>query len=197
MLIAKLDRLSRNAAVLAALQQAGTTFVACDMPEANKLVAHIFAAVAQAERTAISERTRAALMAARERGVRLGNPNLAPGNAASAAVASKARTLKTEERANELIDVLENVERQGRVTLRQLPHYMNDLGIGCAGGGQWYPTSVSTTVSLNIMALSTLLRQLAEDVWIVNRSLPNTWVHWRRRWGMRIGWARSVTTAAG
>src|ERR1700678_1802664 len=83
LLIAKLDRLSRNVAFLAALQQAGTKFVACDLPEANELVVHILAAVAQAERKAISERTKAALAAARARGVRLGNPHLKPGNAAS------------------------------------------------------------------------------------------------------------------
>src|SRR5271167_2281674 len=85
LLIAKLDRLSRNVAFLAALQQAGTKFLACDLPEANELVVHILAAVAQAERKAISERTRAALAAARTRGIRLGNPRLRPGNAASAA----------------------------------------------------------------------------------------------------------------
>src|SRR5712672_1466637 len=62
--IAKLDRLSRNVAFLATLQQAGTKFVACDMPEANELVVHILAAVAQAERKAISERTKVALAAA-------------------------------------------------------------------------------------------------------------------------------------
>jgi DNA invertase Pin-like site-specific DNA recombinase len=95
LLIAKLDRLSRNVAFLATLQQSSTKFVACDLPEANELVVHILAAVAQAERKAISERTKSALAAARARGVRLGNPRLGPGNAVSAAIARKARIVKT------------------------------------------------------------------------------------------------------
>jgi DNA invertase Pin-like site-specific DNA recombinase len=142
LLIAKLDRLSRNVAFLATLQQAGTKFVACDLPEANELVVHILAAVAQAERKAISERTKAALAAAKARGVQLGNPNLRPGNSASAINASKARTNRANERADELCEVLENAERQGLVTLRQLASYLNDLGIASSHGKQWHANSV-------------------------------------------------------
>jgi hypothetical protein len=61
LLIAKLDRLSRNVAFLARLMEQGAQFIACDMPEANELTIHIMAAVAQAERKAISGRTKAAL----------------------------------------------------------------------------------------------------------------------------------------
>lgn len=142
LLIAKLDRLSRNVAFLATLQQAGTKFVACDMPEANELVVHILAAVAQAERKAISERTKAALAAAKARGVRLGNPRLCPGNAAYAAIATKARTMRANQRAAELREVIESAERQGHITLRQLAHYLNELGIASAYGGPWHPNSV-------------------------------------------------------
>jgi DNA invertase Pin-like site-specific DNA recombinase len=142
LLIAKLDRLSRNVAFLATLQQAGTKFVACDMPEANELVVHILAAVAQAERKAISERTKAALAAAKARGVRLGNPRLRPGNAASAAIATKARITTANQRAGELREVIESAQQQGHITLRQLAHYLNDLGIASAHGGQWHPNSV-------------------------------------------------------
>src|SRR6266404_4715508 len=93
LLIAKLDRLSRNVAFLATLQQSKTKFVACDLPEANELVVHILAAVAQAERKAISERTKAALAAAKARGVRLGSPLPKPGTRASALVASRAHSV--------------------------------------------------------------------------------------------------------
>ena len=72
LVVAKLDRLSRNLAFLARLQESGARFVAADMPEANELTIHIMAAVAQAERKAISARTREALAAAKARGVRLG-----------------------------------------------------------------------------------------------------------------------------
>src|ERR1700716_1016524 len=76
LVIAKLDRLSRNLAFIAALMEAGVEFVAVDNPHANKLTVHILAAVAQHEREMISERTIAALQAAKARGKRLGNPNL-------------------------------------------------------------------------------------------------------------------------
>src|SRR3954471_2471435 len=72
LVVAKLDRLSRNLAFLAKLQESGARFVAADMPEANELTIHIMAAVAQAERKAISTRTKEALAAAKARGVRLG-----------------------------------------------------------------------------------------------------------------------------
>ena len=75
LVIAKLDRLSRNLAFVATLMESGVEFVAADMPFANKLTIHILAAVAEHEREAISERTKAALAAAKARGTRLGTPD--------------------------------------------------------------------------------------------------------------------------
>ena len=75
LVIAKLDRLSRNAAFLLTLRDSGVRFAAVDLPEANDLTVGIMALVAQAEREAISRRTKEALAVARSRGVRLGNPN--------------------------------------------------------------------------------------------------------------------------
>ena len=74
LVIAKLDRLSRNLAFIATLMDSGVEFVAVDNPHANKLTIHILAAVAQHEREIISARTSAALQAAKARGKRLGNP---------------------------------------------------------------------------------------------------------------------------
>src|SRR5207253_5665545 len=72
LVIAKLDRLSRNMAFTAQLMDAGVDFVAVDNPHASRLTLHILAAVAEHERELIAERTKAALQAAKARGIRLG-----------------------------------------------------------------------------------------------------------------------------
>src|SRR3954467_9714463 len=71
LVIAKLDRLARNVAFISNLMESGVEFTAVDFPQANRLTVHILAAVAEHEAKAISERTRAALKAARDRGQRL------------------------------------------------------------------------------------------------------------------------------
>jgi len=74
LVIAKLDRLARNVHSISGLMNSDVEFVAVDMPTANRLTIHILAAVAEHEREMISERTKAALAAAKARGVKLGNP---------------------------------------------------------------------------------------------------------------------------
>ena len=75
LVVAKLDRLARNVAFTSALMESGIDFVACDNPHANRLTVHILAAVAEDEARRISERTKAALTAAKRRGTRLGASN--------------------------------------------------------------------------------------------------------------------------
>ena len=77
LVIAKLDRLSRNVHFISGLMERKIDFVACDMPNANAFMINVYAAVAQEERRMISERTKAGLKAAKERGVVLGGPKLA------------------------------------------------------------------------------------------------------------------------
>ena len=74
--VANLDRLARNVAFISKLMESGVEFVTADMPFANKLTIHILAAVAEHEGEAISARTKAALAAAKARGVKLGGPKL-------------------------------------------------------------------------------------------------------------------------
>ncbi|WP_267406977.1 recombinase family protein, partial [Methylobacterium sp. GC_Met_1] len=108
LVIAKLDRLARNVAFVSALMEAGVEFVAVDFPQANRLTVHILAAVAEHEAKAISERTRAALAAAKARGVKLGNAKgtgavMTEAHRVKAAAAKRA---KADERATLLSDVL-------------------------------------------------------------------------------------------
>ncbi len=74
LLIAKLDRLSRNASFILTLRDAGVDFVCCDMPDANTLTVGLFAVLAQHERETISKRTKEALTAKKARGAELGTP---------------------------------------------------------------------------------------------------------------------------
>ena len=74
LVVAKLDRVARNVAFVSTLMESGVEFIACDNPNANRLTIHILAAVAEDEASRISERTKAALAAAKRRGVVLGNP---------------------------------------------------------------------------------------------------------------------------
>lgn len=73
LVVAKLDRLARNVAFMSALMESGVDFVCCDNPYANRLTIHILAAVAEDEARRISERTKAALQAAKRHGVKLGS----------------------------------------------------------------------------------------------------------------------------
>ena len=102
LVIAKLDRLSRDAHFLLGMQNAGVQFVAADMPEANEMVVGIMAVVAQAERKMISARTKAALAAAKARGKKLGGFRCYIPTAEDGASGRKARTAKAASRAESL-----------------------------------------------------------------------------------------------
>lgn len=148
LVVAKLDRLSRNLAFLAKLQDSGARFVAADMPEANELTIHIMAAVAQAERKAISTRTKEALAAAKARGVRLGGnrgniDDLRKGPAKSAEV----RGRQARERASKVRRQIEAMCAGGDArSLRQIAAALNDRGITAPRGGKWHAAQVKAVL---------------------------------------------------
>lgn len=145
LVVAKLDRLSRSVAFLSTLQDSGAKFVAADMPEANELTVHLLAAVAQAERKAISTRTKEALRAAKERGVKLGNPNgaaalLRAGKGNVAAV--NACKAAANDRAKELAAEVAAVRNAGASSLREIAQGLNQRHIEAPRGGAWHPSGV-------------------------------------------------------
>ena len=150
LVIAKLDRLSRNVAFLAALQESGATFTAADMPEADEFTVHILAAVAQRERKLISERTKAALAAAKGRGVKLGNPNGAEAlrrSAKGTSAALFAVRQNAARRAGEYAEILQDVRAAGASSLAAIAAELNNRGILTARGGKWHPSTVRNLMS--------------------------------------------------
>jgi DNA invertase Pin-like site-specific DNA recombinase len=150
LVIAKLDRLSRNAAFLLALRDSGVRFVAVDLPEANDLTVGIMALVAQQEREAISKRTKEALAAAKARGVKLGNPNgvAALRRAGKGAVALRvAVTRNADAHAADLAAVVEDIRSAGATSLRAIAAELNQRGILTRRGGRWQVSNVRNVLA--------------------------------------------------
>ncbi len=138
LLIAKLDRLARNVAFIANLMDSNIDFVATDMPHASRLVLHVMAAFAEHEREMISQRTKAALAAAKARGVKLGL------NGARIAAQHHRDAVAY---AGTIAGHVEAARAAGANTLTAIAVYLNDHGVPSREGQRWHPSSVSRTVS--------------------------------------------------
>jgi len=136
-LIAKIDRLSRDAAFLLALRKAGVDIVAADMPHAGTLEFGIRAVVAQHEREEIARRTKAALAAAKARGVRLGSPNPSAGGAVTAQAA--------DDYAATVAPIVRSiVAKLGAASLRAIAKQLQAESVQTPRGGTtWSPSQVS------------------------------------------------------
>jgi len=133
LVIAKLDRLARNVHFISGLMETGIDFIAADMPNADRFMLHVYAAMAEEEGRRISERTKAALAAAKERGVELGKNG-------------KVLAKQNREKA---LDFAQNISGQfprlGITTDMKLCHIakiLNDNGIKTRNGGIWYKSTV-------------------------------------------------------
>jgi DNA invertase Pin-like site-specific DNA recombinase len=132
LIIAKLDRLSRNVAFVSALMESGVEFLAVDNPNANKLMVHMLAAFAEHERDQISQRTKVALAMAKKRGVQLGKHS---------AVLSKQNAEQAMRHARKVAPMVSEL-RKGR-SLRKLTDAMNSLEVPTPReGSKWHVTSV-------------------------------------------------------
>ena len=143
LVIAKLDRLARSMSFIANLMDAGVEFVACDMPAANRLTLHIMAAVGEAEARMISERTVAALAAAKARGVRLGNPTNLPD---AQAAGHRTMVKDADNHAAKVVGTIREIVRGGVYSVHKIADKMNERGVQTRRGGSWSGTSVLNTI---------------------------------------------------
>ena len=140
LVVAKLDRLSRNAEFLLRLQNSGVNFVCCDCPNVDRFTVGILALVAQRERELISERTKAALSAAKARGVRLGGCRDVQ-NRSNLMVRANQQAAQRFNRS--IIGVIREIQSTGATTLQSIADCLTRRGITTrTGRTTWHPTQV-------------------------------------------------------
>ena len=144
LIVAKLDRLARNVAFVSNLMESGCEFCAVDFPQANRFMIHLLAAVGEYEAKLISDRTKAALQSAKRRGVKLGGDrgNILDIQRRGSRIGNAVRNAKAQQRANDLRQVIAEIQAQGAASLRQIAAQLNARGIQTARGCEWNPTAV-------------------------------------------------------
>ncbi|SHH97383.1 recombinase family protein [Desulfofustis glycolicus] len=144
LVVAKLDRLSRDLHFITSLSKAGVNFVIAEQPDMNELTVHIFSAMAQHERKLISQRTKAALEQAKKRGVKLGNPCFADGKqipgSGDTSAAREAKLRKAVDYAKSIREVIEDIGADK--SLRQIAQELNSRGFKTIRGKDWSSTAV-------------------------------------------------------
>jgi len=142
LLVAKLDRLSRQVSFVAnLLEEKGVEFVVASLPQASRFELHLYAALAEQERTFISQRTKAALAEAKERGVKLGGarhhlPDL-----------NRAKQERVREEAEALAPLLLPLRREGK-SLRAVAEHLNRTGVRTKSGRPYYPVKVGRLLAV-------------------------------------------------
>ena len=141
LIIAKLDRLSRNVSFIFQLRDSHVDFICCDIPDANTMTIGVFALLAQQERELISERTKKALQQKKQRGFQLGKPENFTNEMRKKGrevYHQKAMENENNVRAFAFIQVL----RQQKLTYRAIASKLNETGFKTSTGNQFYPMSV-------------------------------------------------------
>lgn len=137
--VARLDRLSRDVAFIAGLMAQKVPFMVADLgADADPFMLHLFAALAEKERSMISARTRIALAAARERGTRLGNPRLAEARSS----AKLSRIKAADEFSLLMKPLIQAIQLNGVTSLRGIARELKFRKIETRRGGQWTPVHV-------------------------------------------------------
>ncbi len=171
LLIAKLDRLARNVAFIANLLDSGVDVLAVDMPAANKFMLHVMAAVAEQEALAISQRTKAALKAAKERGVKLGwsNPKRKAEQRNSSALGVKIRKDNADEFALSIYQHLLVLNLNGVTSPTAVANALNIRGHKTRRAKTWHPSSARNL----LCRINELLGHREESRLIDNITLVN------------------------
>lgn len=142
--VAKLDRLSRDVHFVSGLMAHKVPFLVAELgPDVDPFVLHLFAALAEKERSLISTRTRQALSAAKARGVALGNPRLHVARKS----AVEAVTAEADRFAANVLPIIREAQKAGATSLRDIATALNARGIATARGGQWHAKSVSNMLA--------------------------------------------------
>lgn len=149
LVVAKLDRLSRNASFLMLLRDSAVSFVAADLPEANTMTVGVMAVVAQHEREMISVRTKAALQAAKARGTKLGGRRQgSPDIGRYRPAALQANQDRAQAVASERREIFEAMQAEG-LSLNAMAKRLNDQGVLTSRGltGSWTATAVQRVLA--------------------------------------------------
>jgi DNA invertase Pin-like site-specific DNA recombinase len=142
--VAKLDRLSRDVHFISGLMAHRVPFLVAELgPDVDPFILHLFAALAEKERSMISVRTKAALSAAKARGVKLGGPKLAE---ARLSAVTSIKALADRYAAN-VLPIIREIQRTGATSLHQIADALNARGISTPRGGRWYAKSVSNVLA--------------------------------------------------
>lgn len=146
LLIAKLDRLSRDVHFISGLMKSKVPFIACDMPDADPFRLHIEASIAEEERRKISARTKAALAAAKARGVKLGGDRGYRPTKDAIQRNIAARMKACARRDADIADMIEGLQAQGITTLKAIADRLNASTFSPPRGGMWHPTQIKRII---------------------------------------------------
>jgi DNA invertase Pin-like site-specific DNA recombinase len=142
--VAKLDRLSRDVHFISGLMAHRVPFIVAELgPQVDPFMLHIYAALAEKERALISERTKAGLAAAKRRGVRLGNPELAKARKRSAVALRNA----ADEFAANVLPIIREIQHGGVTSHAGIAAKLNERGVRTARGGRWTHVQVGAVLA--------------------------------------------------
>jgi DNA invertase Pin-like site-specific DNA recombinase len=139
LIVAKLDRLSRDVHFISGLMAHKVPFVVAELgADVDPFLLHIYSALAEKERALISQRTKAALAAKKAQGVKLGNPRAAE----TVGMAHAANRAAADHFAANVLPIVREIQASGLTTLRDIAAALNARGVRTARGGAWHSSTV-------------------------------------------------------